>query len=442
MEEKDFDKKIIAQTSKKILKKYEFKFDPENIVPDDDELADRLFQAGLELAVEAGMYCQSTRRRMLWTKEELEEGLRWGVDTAQIGRGNDAVTLKTRRPEENSTPIIVGGAYGIPMDEELYLPNYKSYAQEGVIDVMNPGTLETVYGHPAKAASPWEVLSAWREFELGREACEWAGRPGIGKGCVENSPTPLGGLAGTAEGAFTSSDWHHVSTVSEFKTNYHLLSLTAQFHRTNALMENYYNPIYGGYHGGAEGIALAVVAGQILIQQTYAGTTITSRPDHPFWGCNTTPELLWAMSLAGQAMSRNTRLITGNLVGSVGGPGTKTMLYEHAAFAITTSVSGQAEIQASHTASGKVPNHTSGLDAKIVGEVAHAVAGMKRPEANDLVKKLILKYKDDLDKAPIGLPFDKVYDIKTIRPTKEWAQTYREVKEDLIGMGIPLDRLY
>ena len=441
MEEKEFDRKVIAKTSKRYVKEYELKFDGDNIIPQDDELADRLFQAGLEFAAETGMYCQDTSRRIQWTKRELKEGLRWCVDETVMGSGTDAFRVRTRRPEEHSAPVIVGGVYGIAIPEEWYVPMYMSYAQEGVVDIVEPGTLETVYGHPSKASSPWEVLAAWREYELSREACDRVGRPGLCKGCVENSPTPIGGLAGTAAGLFTPQDWHHVSTISEAKTNYHLLSLTAQINRCGGLMETYYNPIYGGFLGGAEGVALGIVSTLILIQQTYMGTTICTRPDHPFLGCNTTPELLWALSLASQALSRNTGLLMGSLVGPAGGPGTKTMLYENAAFTIAACTSGQSVLEAAHSASGKVPKHCSGLDAKICGEVAHAIKGMSREKGNDLVKQLIRKYESSLDQHPIGQPFNEVYDLKTVKPTAAWQKMYDEVWSELVDMGIPLDRL-
>ena len=48
IDEKEFEAKLITSTVKNLIKKYNVKFDRETIVPSDDDLADRIFQAGLE----------------------------------------------------------------------------------------------------------------------------------------------------------------------------------------------------------------------------------------------------------------------------------------------------------------------------------------------------------------------------------------------------------
>lgn len=441
IEEADFERRLVSPTIKAIIQKYGIKIDKEQIVPSDDDLADRVFQAGLELASEIGLFCQSTSRRLLWTKDELCEGLRSCPGETIMGAGNDAVVCRRRKPEDTSAPVIIGGAYGVPFPESMFVPVMLSFARESIVDVIENATLETVYGYPIKAGSPWEVVGGWREAELSMEVINRAGRPGLCIGCVETSPTALAQLSAASWGGFRTTDWHHVATISEFKTNYDLLSKVAHITRIGGVMECYYNPIYGGYVGGAEGVAVAIVAALILLNQIDMADTIATRPNHPFLGCDTTPELLWAMSVALQGLSRNTNLLVGALTGPAGGPGTKTMLYENAAFSIATTVSGQAMLEASHSAGGNVPRHVSGLDAKICGEVAYASRGMNRKEANELVKRLITIYEPQLNTQPIGKPFEEVYDIEKIEPTPEWQGIYDEVRNDLIKMGLALNRL-
>jgi methylamine--corrinoid protein Co-methyltransferase len=316
-----------------------------------------------------------------------------------------------------------------------------SFAQEPVVDVIENATLETVYGHPIKADSPWEVIGGWREAELSFEVIKRAGRPGMCIGCVETSPTALAEISASSWGGFRPTDWHHVATISEFKTNYDLLSKVAHTVRIGGVMETYYNPIYGGYVGGAEGVAVAIVAALILLNQTNTSHTLATRPDHPFLGCNTTAELLWAMSTGVQALARNTNLLVGTLVGPAGGPGTETLLYEIAAYAIATTVSGQSLIEASHSAGGRVARHVSGLEARLCGEIAHAVRGMEREQANELVQRLYEHYKAELDNKPTGKPFEEVYDIESVQPRPEWKATYEKIWAKLVEMGLPLDRL-
>ena len=64
MDEEDFERNLVAPTVKKLVEQYDLKFDKATIVNSDDDLADRVFQAGLDLAEAAGMYCQSTSRRI------------------------------------------------------------------------------------------------------------------------------------------------------------------------------------------------------------------------------------------------------------------------------------------------------------------------------------------------------------------------------------------
>jgi methylamine--corrinoid protein Co-methyltransferase len=387
-----------------------------------------------------GLFCKNTSRRIAWTRQELIEGLRYCPSEAVLGAGNDAVTVLARRPEDRQRITVVGGAYGVPVPEHLFVPVMYSYAREPVVDVLENATLETVYGHPIKADSPWEVLGGWREAELSFQVIGRAGRPGMSVGCVETSPTALGEISASSWGGFRPTDWHHVATISEFKTNYEALEKVAHTVRIGGAMETYYNPIYGGYVGGAEGVALALTAAPILLNQVNMAHTFGTRPDHPFLNCDTTPEILWGLSAAFQALTRNTNLLISSLAGPAGGPGTKTMLYELAAYTIATSVSGQSMIEASMSAGGRIPRHVSGLDARLCGEVAHAVAGMSREQANHLVKQLLALYEPDLKNNPIGKPFEQVYDIDNVEPTPEWQGLYDEVYAELLQMGVPLGK--
>jgi methylamine--corrinoid protein Co-methyltransferase len=442
MEEEKFERELIAPTIKKLAKDYKIKYDEKVIVPSDDDLADRVFQAGLDLAVETGMYCQNTSRRIVWTKEELLEGLRSCPSELVMGAGVDAVTARARVPDDDTRVIVAGGAYGVPVPEDMYIPMSLSYLKEPIIDVIDNPSLETVYGHPVKAGSPWEVLAARREAELALQAANIAGRPGMCLGCVELSATALGGLSGVSYGGYRPTDWLHAPIMSELKTNYDMLSIVVHSIRTGTILEAYYNPIYGGYVGGGDGIAIAVVGGLILLNQCHPGHTYNTRPNHPFFNCDTTPEMIWAISLGVQALTRNTNMLVDTLVGPAGGPGTKTMLYENAAFVAATTVSGQSLMTSCHSSSGgATPRHASGLDSKICGEVTHAVRGMTRKEANEIVKQIVPLYVDDLDKKPIGKPFEEVYDVNKVEPTPEWQGMYDEVREELIKLGLPLDRL-
>lgn len=437
MAEKDFDK-LISTTVRELIKKYELKYDRKDAIVTDDQVADAFFQAGLELAERVGVYCVSTQRRMIFSREEILEALRWAPAELEIGRGLDRVVVRSRRPEDPLVPINVGGPFGTPLSEELYSQIMESYIQEPVIDSVVGGNFHTIHGREPKTHSPWEVLLAWREVELTKAAAHRAGRPGISVGVVENAVTEIGELSGTSFGGFGPTDWHHVCFTSELKTNYSLLIKVAHLVKTECIIHDFCNPILGGHAGGPEGIALVAIAGVILMAVVNMSTTHSICPTHPFYNCDTAPEIIWAISAAQQALNRNTHLLTTVMTSPVSGPGTESLLYECATMATTATVSGTARIDGVRSAVGVVVDHVSGLEARFNAEVAHAAAGLSREQANEMIKEFQKHYVPLLDKKPVGKSFVEVYDLKTLKPLPEWQKIYDKVKEDVIRLGLPM----
>jgi methylamine--corrinoid protein Co-methyltransferase len=440
IDEADFERKLVGPTIKSLVEKYDLQYTGESYINLDDDLADRVFQAGVEFASLVGIYNQSTNRRITWSRSEIEEAIKNCRAEATLGQGEQKFTILAREPEDSRRVALLGGVVGIPFPEDMYLPLTLSFLNQDIFDALDSASLETAYGNPIKAGTGWEVLGAWREAELAQEALKIVGKPGTPYSAVELAPTALGGLAGVTWGGYRPFDRHHVPMTSEFKTNNDLLAIITHIHNLGGFIGAYYNPIYGGHVGGAEGVAIAVAAGMILLNQVTIGHTFCTRPTHPFYGCDTTPEILWATSLGVQALTRNSNLMIATLAGPAGGPGTKTMLYENAAFALMSAASGVSELLASHSAGGGVPRHGSGLDARICAEVVRTMPGLTREQANMLVSQIVPLYQVDLERKPIGKPFEEVYDLEKIQPSPEWQGIYDEVKEELIAMALPLDR--
>ena len=440
MQEADFERRLVGPTIKRLVEQYDIRYNGDCYINNDDDLADRVYQAGLDFASEVGMFNQSTSRRITWSRAEIEEGIKNCRAEATLGQGEQQFTIFARQPEDSRRVALLGGVVGIPFPEDMYIPLTLSFLNQDIFDALDSASLETAYGNPIKAGTGWEVLGAWREAELAQEVLKIAGKPGTPYSAVELAPTALGGLAGVTWGGYRPFDRHHVPTTSEFKTNNELLAVITHIHNLDGFIGAYYNPIYGGHVGGAEGVAIAVSAGMILLNQVTIGHTFSTRPTHPFYGCDTTPEILWATSLGVQAMTRNSNLMIATLAGPAGGPGTKTMLYENAAFTLMSVASGVSELLSSHSAGGGVPRHGSGLDARICAEVARTMPGLTREQANEFVSKIVPLYQPELQTKPIGQPFEDVYDIKNIEPTAEWQGTYDEVKSELISIGLPLDK--
>lgn len=441
LEEKDWDIKYINQAIKELIQKYDIRWDAETMVPADDALADRLFEAGMELARETGVYCLETKRQMKWTQDELDWILSTAPDEETIGLGDDSVTIRHRTPDSDKPITTVGGPYGTPVPEELFVPIMASYAQESELDYIDNATLSTTHGRPIKAGSPWEAVGCWQEAQLSFEVLELVGRQGMPIGCAEDSPSEIGELATCTYGGFRLTDWHHASFISELKVAYAELTKAMHYQHTGAFAHNFYNTIYGGYVGGADGLAVAIVAGVILMKATLNGTTFNPGPSHAHLSCNTFPAMIPSLSLGFQAISRNSKLLTSSFPRPVGGPVTKELLYESAAMAIATVPAGCSILEGIQSAVGRIEGHVTGLEAKFLAQVGRACEGMTRAEADPLVRKLVPLFAESqkLGVAMAGKHFTDAYDVETIQPTHEWQAMYEEVcreMEELLGKSL------
>jgi methylamine--corrinoid protein Co-methyltransferase len=200
---------------------------------------------------------------------------------------------------------------------------------------------------------------------------------------------------------------------------------------TGAIAHNFYNPIYGGYVGGAYGMAVAIVAGMILLRASLWGESVNPGPSHAHLSCNTYPEMIPSQAVALQALARNTNLITSAFLRPVSGPCERTIFYEIAAVTLAKMTSGAAFVKAVHTATGRFPLYCTPLEARFAGQVAHASEGLSRADVDPLVKKLIAKYTQEPMSIKKGKPFTEAYDLETLKPVPEWQGMYDEVCEEM-----------
>ena len=440
LDAEDWDKRLVSSMIKDVSAEFDIKFKPlgDTLVPDDDALADRVYAAGLAVAERLGSFCITTNRRIQFSPAEIAAALEIAPVEVTYGEGLDKHTERKRKVEDTAYMTIKGGGVGTPIPEDLYLAVHQSYAQEPLVDTMINSTMLTVYNREVRGGSPLEMLAGWHEAELTKAACARAGRPGLGLGCVENAVSEISEISATSYGGFSQYDWHHIAMISEFKTDYGSLKKLTHLIKTGSIIHTFYNTIYGGYVGGKEGMAIAIVAGSILMQMLYMTNTHSVSPAHPFYGNDTTPEIIQAISLGHQALARNSRLMTDMVITPVGGPMMPTLLYECAAMAIMGAASGTCALIGPRSNAGVVAAHVSGLEARFTAEVARAAAGISRSDANDLVTKLVALYKPTLDQRPVGKPFTEVYDQATLKPTPEWLAVYESAKDELRGMGLQL----
>lgn len=159
--------------------KYNINFD-DRIIPEDEDLIDRLFLAGVEMLECTGFYNTNLGRVLEVTEEEIYEGVKKAPKRLRMGKGNERVACKARRGNSKRKPIIQGGPTGAPVSEDIFRNMMQSYAQEAAVDTLVSGIMSTANGRTVVTNTPWEIRATLSEIRNVRDACSMAGRPGMG----------------------------------------------------------------------------------------------------------------------------------------------------------------------------------------------------------------------------------------------------------------------
>ena len=188
--------------------------------------------------------------------------------------------------------------------------------------------------------------------------------------------------------------------------------------------------ILGGLAGGPAGTAVVTAAYNPVDILLLRGAVQHPFPTHFDLGVTSARDTIWARSLANQAVTRHSSLPVVNVGYSGAGPMTKMLLYEHSAWVIGSVVSG-GSVEVGASARGTALDYTSPMDPLFASEVAHAVAGMRRQEANGIVNTLLKKYEDQLRDPPTGQKYQECYDVVSGKPNLEFIELYREVRQEM-----------
>ncbi|MFC1956218.1 monomethylamine:corrinoid methyltransferase [Chloroflexota bacterium] len=413
--------------------------DAANPINADDELADKFYKAGYELALEVGVFCQDTERMIELTEEEISDALINAPSELNMGKGRDQVVLRKRNPEDKLKPLSCS-AMGHLVTEDVYVRLLQGIAQHREIDLFRACMLATMFGRPVLAGTPYETAVGRYEVELRKEALYKAGRPGMCTLGISSSPTAYGQLGGFGMpgGSDPEVDCALILAPGELTTSFDTLHKVVHCINCGATTNVGAISMVGGYSGPPEGAAItriATILHQFAVYQTesYGACVVDVR----YMG-NCGREGQWTDSIATQAISRNTHVLSLPTENQLAGPCTEMLLYESAVAMVNLSASGSAGYVGPRTSGTKYANHISPLECKFCAEVLKASAGMTRQQVNEIVKALIPKYEGDLYHPHIGKSFPECYDLETLKPTQEWLDIYLKVKKELIELGIPL----
>jgi methylamine--corrinoid protein Co-methyltransferase len=440
--EADFDRQL-GEAAARVVRKYSLRFDRDQVVPHDDDLADRMYQAGLELFLELGIFCRDSSRLIKFSRDEVEWALKHAPAFVTYGQGRDARTMRYRGVEDSAPPFCVNTSVGCTVAEERFVALVQSYAQEPLSDTFSSAFSQTVHGRAIKSGTPQEVEAAiWNVLKL-REAAQAAGRPQIGiHNLISNAEKTDAILAAMKpELGVQPNDGLAVAAMAEMKVDYERLKKVVYLNHSSLNRYGLYGPIMGGYAGGPEATAVVHVAHHFLGLLAFGAQWHDGFPLHLMQGCNSTRDLIWLASVTGQALARNTHLLIGVSPFTAAGPCTEMVVHEIAATVLAATVSG-LHLNLVAVARNKLPERSSGMEARIGSEIGHLVARQRisRGQANEIVKKILAEYEAKIPEAPQGRRFDECYDLATVQPTREYLELYERCKEKLTRLGLDFSR--
>ena len=428
----------VMMTVMEMVDRYELSWDKSQIIPTDNAMLDRLFAAGLELVETIGVLAAPENRIIRFTRDELIDGLRRMPQTLTMGSGKDMRTLYARKVMDQRLPLVWAGNPGCPTPEELFLPSVISWMQEPIVDLATCGSLTHIDGYPIITGAPIEIAALRRELTYLREGLRRVGRPDMGLLGAESSVTEIGDLAVAHPDFLRSHDSHLVAMFNELIIDQSNMARAMNSMETGIRNASLATVMVGGMAGAAPGAALVQIASFIAANWVCWADYHLLHPIHIRHVATATRDVMWVQSAVAQAFARNAPAIIVSDIYPKSGAVTPELLYEVAANAIAITVSG-GHLEGVGSADGALP-HGTGLEARWMGEVGHAVTrqGMDLQEANSLIQRLLEKYEYIFkNKAGNpGKPFNEAYDVTTIRPTDEWISIYEAVKTDVRGMGL------
>jgi methylamine--corrinoid protein Co-methyltransferase len=260
----------------------------------------------------------------------------------------------------------------------------------------------------------------------------------MGMLAAQSSVSELGDLAVAHPDYLRPCDSHLVPLLNELSINHGNMARAVNSIEYGMRNASLACVMVGGLGGDAPGAAVVQAASFIAANLVCLADYHLLHPIHIRHVATSTRSVMWVQGVVEQAFARNAPCIIVADIYPKSGSLTRELLYEVAANAIVIAVSG-GHLEGVGANDGVSPNGT-GLEARLMGEVGHAVTrqGITLENANHLVLQLLKKYEHVFGQ-PGGNPgacFDQAYDLKTLTPVPQWTKLYLEVKDDLRRMGL------
>ncbi len=405
----------------------------------DDVLTDAVFEAAVDLIAEAGAYCPETNRVMQFTREEIEIANRECPTATVFGEGRERKTMYGRRPDatDDRPWVHVGGGI-YTTDEQVFVDTVEKMASFNIVDSVSVPSILHLRGRDARVRSPQEILAACKTVRLAREGIRRSGRAGmpIINGISAASQPASMFAASYPDFGLRPSDGFLIDFLSEMVVGYEALQKVAFYNSLSANIGSTSTPLFGGYAGGAEGVAVTATAYMIMGNLIFRGSYHYNAPLHSKLHLSSTKPLIWAIAMSNAAIGRNMRYPMVNLPYLGGGSGTKQYHYEMACYMLAVVTSG-GNVFSGHPAMAVQSDSLIPDDHKFHAEIGLAASKLTRAQAEPLAQKLFPLFGDKLkdpDKGtdlPGGLRRADQEDRE-----HDYRRVMDEVRGELAGMGL------
>jgi methylamine--corrinoid protein Co-methyltransferase len=427
MSEEKFETEFFPTVLGELQAKHKIEWNGDDPVMIDPDLADAIFQAGLEFLLEVGLYCKDTRRIVKFTQEEIFEAIATARREITLGSGREAITLKPRAPGDAQHPYTWFPAGALTKNVDLYKTHAMTSMMEPTCDGVIPipllgiGELKNIMDTPA------QTMVCQTEARVMNEAAAWAGKPGLFLGIPMSATTPLAMMSTFGPGMYNKHNCTlPVQILQDMRINYDRFNLAyfADQHGIEPWMSC--SPALYGYLTGPEQGAIEIIA-HTLGMLAYSGGSLTQAMCMSIHGTYVGNDISWCNSAAALAAERNLKLPWVSF-GSTGNPGaafSDDAWYDTAAACINACISG---MEALWLAGG-----STGIECRWAGEIARAAARLSPREGVEIIKKINAAERQP---DPPAVSLDKLYDLTTLRPRQELVDQYRKFTRIFRDLGL------
>ena len=422
-----------------LAKKYEIPtYDPSMpFLNLDEALAERAFQAGVDLLAEHGVYCITTGRVMEFSKTEILKAIKESPKEIIIGRGQDTRVMKQRRVE-GTEPLNLCPGHHSPFTEEIAPLVVKNFAQIPRTDFIEGFNFTEVDGREI-LGMPLEAYAACRQMSWMREGVRKAGRPDLAIVFYPITTRAAVMMASMVQAdGLRRGDGILTSVLPDEKIEHDLLATAVACEDYGLWRISGSFSMVGGFCGGVDGAIVEAIAKPLTAMLCYrAYVNYTGVENVHTVSALTIPlqPLNWARSVVNQALNRFTNIICMAWIIPTSGPGTETHLYEVALRTIEATING-ANLYAPRHSRALMNTGQTPLEGEFMVELSDAVlaSGIDRDKANDMLSKLAELLKER-EPEP-GLPIQECYDLVYHRPKPELEKAYSTVKDKLSSLGL------